>query len=50
MTVTKTIIVRLPDEMHKAFRLATVKRGENMTEVIRRAIAAYLKGEGNEND
>ena len=44
--MTKTIIVRIPDDMHRAFRLATVERGEAMTEVIRRAITAYIEEEG----
>ena len=43
----KTMNIRgIPDDLHKALKIQAAKEGTTMEELIRRALAEYLKKEG----
>ncbi len=43
----KQLTLRLPEELHKEFKLNTVKEGRTMGEVALELIREYLKKESN---
>ena len=43
----KTMNIRgIPDELHKALKIQAAKEGATLEDVVRRALAEYLKKEG----
>ena len=40
----KRIVVNVPDEVHRAIRIKAAKTGETVSDVVRRALEAWVEG------